>query len=35
MKIDLLGAVFLVLKLTDQITWSWLLVTSPLWAGIK
>jgi hypothetical protein len=23
--------IFLVLKLTDHITWSWLWVTSPLW----
>ena len=29
----LLFLVFLVLKLTGFITWSWLWVTSPLWIG--
>ena len=26
--------IFLVLKLTNNITWSWWWVTSPLWIGI-
>ena len=29
----LLFVVFLVLKLTDSIDWSWWWVTSPLWIG--
>ena len=36
MKIGLAGLtfiVFLVLKLTDVIDWSWWWVTSPLWIG--
>ena len=31
---DLLFLVFLVLKLTNVITWSWWWVTAPLWAPI-
>lgn len=34
MKLDLvgvLGIIFIVLKLTDLITWSWLWVLSPFW----
>jgi hypothetical protein len=27
--------VFLVLKLTDNIDWSWLWVSSPLWIGVS
>lgn len=30
----LLFTVFLVLKLTGVIAWSWWLVTAPLWAGL-
>lgn len=30
----LLFLVFLVLKLTEVIDWSWLWVTAPLWAGL-
>lgn len=30
----LLGIVFIVLKLTGVIDWSWWLVTMPLWAGV-
>jgi hypothetical protein len=30
----LLFTVFLVLKLTNVIAWSWWWVTSPLWAGL-
>lgn len=30
----LLFLVFLVLKLTHVIAWSWLWVTAPLWAGL-
>jgi hypothetical protein len=36
MKISLPGAVFLVfliLKLTNHIAWSWWWVTAPLWGG--
>lgn len=29
----LLGIVFIVLKLTGYITWSWWWVTAPLWGG--
>lgn len=29
----LLGVVFIVLKLTGYITWSWWWVTAPLWGG--
>jgi len=29
--LDVLFFIFLVLKLTGQITWSWWLVTAPLW----
>jgi hypothetical protein len=29
----ILFLVFMVLKLTDQITWSWWWVTAPLWGG--
>lgn len=29
----LLGIVFMVLKLTDVIDWSWFWVTLPFWAG--
>jgi len=28
-----LGLIFIVLKLVGVITWSWWLVTSPLWGG--
>lgn len=30
----LLTIVFIVLKLTNVIDWSWWLVTSPIWGGI-
>lgn len=30
----LLFLVFLILKLTKVITWSWLWVTAPLWGGL-
>jgi len=30
----LLGVVFITLKLTGYITWSWWLVTLPFWGGI-
>lgn len=30
----LLFIVFLILKLTNVITWSWWWVTAPLWAGL-
>jgi hypothetical protein len=30
----LLFLVFLVLKLTGRIAWSWLWVTAPLWGGV-
>lgn len=30
---SLLGLAFIMLKLTGIITWSWWLVTSPLWIG--
>lgn len=30
---SLLGLAFIILKLTGIITWSWWLVTSPLWIG--
>ena len=30
----LLFLIFLVLKLTGYITWSWWWVTAPLWAGV-
>lgn len=30
---SLLGLAFILLKLTGVITWSWWLVTSPLWIG--
>lgn len=36
MKIDalgLLGVVFIVLKITDYIDWSWWVVTMPFWFG--
>jgi len=33
MGIELLFLAFLVLKLTGVITWSWWLVTAPLWAA--
>jgi len=29
----LLGIIFIVLKLTGTISWSWWLVTLPLWGG--
>lgn len=32
--ISLLGVVFVVLKLTGYITWSWWWVTLPFWGGI-
>lgn len=31
---DLLTIVFIVLKLTDIINWSWLWVLSPLWISL-
>ena len=31
---NLLFIVFLVLKLTNYITWSWWWVTAPLWGGL-
>lgn len=31
--LSFLFLIFLVLKLTGVITWSWWLVTAPLWAG--
>lgn len=30
----LLGVVFVILKLTGVITWSWLWVTAPFWGGL-
>lgn len=30
---SVLFLIFLTLKLTNYITWSWWLVTSPLWGG--
>ena len=38
MKVGFLGLltiVFIVLKLTEVITWSWVWVLSPLWIGIS
>ncbi len=32
--LGLLGLIFIVLKLTGTIDWSWVWVTSPLWGGI-
>ena len=32
--LTLLGVVFITLKLTKTITWSWWLVTLPIWGGI-
>lgn len=32
--LGLLGIVFIVLKLTNVITWNWWLVTLPLWGGL-
>lgn len=37
MKLNLMGAVFVLLlglKLAGIITWSWWLITAPLWAGL-
>lgn len=31
--LGLLAIVFITLKLTGTITWSWLWVTAPLWGG--
>lgn len=31
---ELLGILFIALKLTHQIDWSWWWVTAPLWGGI-
>jgi hypothetical protein len=31
--LTVLGIVFIVLKLTGHITWSWIWVLSPLWIG--
>ena len=31
--IGLLGVLFVALKLTGQITWSWWWVTAPFWGG--
>ncbi len=31
--LGLLGIVFVTLKLTDVIDWSWLWVTAPFWGG--
>jgi hypothetical protein len=32
--LSILGLIFIVLKLTDVITWSWVWVLSPFWLGI-
>ena len=32
--IGVLGVVFVVLKLTHVIAWSWLWVTAPFWGGL-
>lgn len=32
--LQLLALVFIVLKLTKVINWSWWLVTAPLWGGL-
>lgn len=32
--LGILGIVFIVLKLTNVIDWSWWLVTLPLWGGL-
>lgn len=32
--LGLLGVVFVVLKLTGVISWSWVWVTAPFWSGI-
>lgn len=32
--LSLLGIVFIVLKLTGHITWSWWWVTVPFWGGL-
>lgn len=32
--LGLLGVVFVVLKLTGYITWSWWFVTLPFWGGL-
>lgn len=32
--LSLLGIVFIVLKLTGNITWSWWWVTAPFWGGL-
>jgi len=32
--LGLLGIVFIVLKLTGVINWSWWLVTLPIWGGL-
>lgn len=32
--VGFLGMVFVILKLTGHITWSWWWVTAPYWAGI-
>lgn len=32
--LGLLGVLFVALKLTDVITWSWWYVTLPFWGGI-
>ena len=32
--VSLLGVVFIVLKLTDVIDWSWWWVTSPFWINV-
>ena len=34
MVLDTLLIVFIVLKLTEVITWSWWLVLTPLWIGV-
>ena len=31
---DLLGLLFIGLKLTDHIGWSWWWVTAPIWGGV-
>jgi hypothetical protein len=32
--LGLLGLIFIVLKLTDVIAWSWLWVLAPFWIGL-
>lgn len=32
--LEILGLIFIVLKLTKKISWSWIWVLSPFWIGI-